>query len=367
VNFEPAPLRVLHVVALLTEDGRYGGPQRVALDVAQAQRAKGLEVLVLSGGVKDSPLSATDGVKAFRIIRLFPRLGYAGMLAPGMLIWLIRHRNEFDVAHIHLARDLITLPVAVILRGLGQKYVLQTHGMVDQASNLLARLLDVIAVRTVLRNASAVLSIAASEAEDIRKISPRARIRLLNNGIALAAPLKLPRTKVTFLARMHPRKGGRIFAEAAVLISHQYPEVTFVMAGPDEGDLEKIVEVRAGNGDSGFEVIGPLPAASIPALMATSIAYVLPAPNEPFGMTVLEAMAEETPVILDRSAELAKKLRREECLLTFDGTAADLAKAMTRLLEDETLARSLGRRGREVAERRFDLAVVAQDITSSYF
>ena len=358
--------RVLHVVALLTADGRYGGPQRVALDLAREQRAQGFEVLVLAGGLKDSPFPTLNGVRTFRAIRLLPGLGYAGLLAPALLLWIVRHRNEFDVAHVHLARDLITLPAAALLKSFNRKYVVQTHGMVDRAGNALAKLLDFVAVRTVLKHASTVFPLTTTESEDIRSLAPDAHILLLDNGITLARPLELRRDKVTFLARLHPRKGGRIFAEAVKLIADQYPDVRFVVAGPDEGDLDNILAIRNSDGGDRLEIIGPVEAASVPELMATSCVYVLPAPREPFGMTVLEAMAEETPVVLHHSAELANRLDREGCFATFDGSAADLGAAISRLLGDRSLARHIGRAGREVAEDQFDLSVVVRTVTSGY-
>src|ERR1700712_3015842 len=107
-------LRILHAVTLLSPDSAYGGPVRVALNQASALRGRGHSVTLAAAerGFDVAPRSA-DGTPLVlrRARRLVPHSGFAGLSAPSLMTWLLRSRSEFDVAHVHLARDLVLLPL----------------------------------------------------------------------------------------------------------------------------------------------------------------------------------------------------------------------------------------------------------------
>jgi glycosyltransferase involved in cell wall biosynthesis len=90
--------------------------------------------------------------------------------------------------------------------------------------------------------------------------------------------------------------------------------------------------------------------------------FVLPSvtPNEAFGMVQLEAMAVGKPVINTRLPTGVPWVARDgqEALTVTPGSTDELAAAISRLLDDPALARSLGERGR---------ARVAEDFTLQRF
>ena len=108
-------MRILHIVTLVTPTGDYGGPIRVAENLASEQRRRGHEPLIAGGqrGFTTTP-SEINGIPArlFPVRRLIPRTGFAGLVSPGLQRFLRRELEAYDQVHIHLARDLITLPAA---------------------------------------------------------------------------------------------------------------------------------------------------------------------------------------------------------------------------------------------------------------
>ncbi|MEJ7754401.1 MAG: glycosyltransferase, partial [Candidatus Limnocylindrales bacterium] len=154
-------LRILSIVTLVSPLGEYGGPVRVAVNQANALRELGHDVTI-AGGVRgygrDVP-TTINGVPArlFRASTLVPRTGFAGLAAPGLWRWFRRHARDYDVLHLHAARDLVTLPVGRLARRQGVPYVVQAHGMIDPSSNPLATPLDAVLTRAVLRGAAHVL------------------------------------------------------------------------------------------------------------------------------------------------------------------------------------------------------------------
>lgn len=159
-------MRVLHAVTLHSPTHAFGGPVRVALNLAKGLRSRGHQaaLLALGDGFEGPWPTEVEGVPAqlYRARRLLP-LGFSGMTSPTLLARAGKLVRDADVVHVHLARDLVTLPVALAALRAGKPLVLQTHGMVDPSEKLLAKVLDAVAVRRVLRSAGAVLYLTPHE------------------------------------------------------------------------------------------------------------------------------------------------------------------------------------------------------------
>lgn len=167
-------MKVLHVVTLHSTGNAFGGPVRVALNLAGGLRDRGDDVtLVALADGFDGPLPTdVEGVPArlHQARRLLP-VGFSGISSPGLLAGAGRLVRDADVVHVHLARDLVTLPVALAALRARRPLVLQTHGMVDPSDRLLAKVLDAVAVRRLLRRADAVLHLTRHERTDLDAVA----------------------------------------------------------------------------------------------------------------------------------------------------------------------------------------------------
>ena len=86
------------------------------------------------------------------------------------------------------------------------------------------------------------------------------------------------------------------------------------------------------------------------ALTAADL-FLMPSAAESFGLMALEAMACGTPVVVSAGTALAETTRAPEAgTVVSPGDAQALAGAIERLLADDPLRMSLGRRGREIVE-----------------
>jgi glycosyltransferase involved in cell wall biosynthesis len=92
----------------------------------------------------------------------------------------------------------------------------------------------------------------------------------------------------------------------------------------------------------------------IPQIMACADVVLAPSIEEPFGRTVAEAMAVGTPVIATTVGGPAELIEDGTTgLLAPPGEPAAWSEAIRRILEHSDWARELGRRGSDVAHRRF--------------
>ena len=168
-------MKIIHVISLLDPELSFGGPTRVALTQLKALQEAGHEVLLVAGvqGFDPRALAEYDGVpvKAFRAHRI-PGIGFAGLFSPGMLGWLLRARLAADIIHIHLARDLVSAPAAGLVKLRKMPFVAQTHGMIDESARRLARLLDAVLIRRLLRSARTLFALTEKEETDLLAVQP---------------------------------------------------------------------------------------------------------------------------------------------------------------------------------------------------
>ena len=365
-------MRIIHVVSLFTPDGAFGGPTRVAINQTRELRARGHDVTLAGGAMgygKDLP-SMVDGVPVtlFPAYRLIPRTGFAGLASPGLLAWFRRAAKTADVVHIHLARDLLTLPVAIYRLSSQQPYVLQTHGMVDAPSNILASVLDRAATLRILRGARMVLCLSLAEVQDVDALGDGIATAVLPNGVPLAEILPSPQeNEVLFLSRMHHRKRPTAFVEAAASLSSKFPKAQFSMVGPDEGQAEVVSQRISVLQLASIRWEGALPPERTLQRLRRCSIYVLPSINEPFPMTAIEAMSVGKPVVLTDTCALAPLVESTNSGIVVDSSVKSLTKAIQRLLEEPSTRDIMGANAHRLVRDQLGIAPVADRLESMYY
>lgn len=373
-------MRVLHVVTLVTPDGAYGGPTRVAVNLCSALRDQGHDA-VIAAGVSgfDKPPATLGGVPAylFPARRIIPGFGYAATRAPALSRWINEQAPKFDIVHVHLARDLVTIPAAIRLRRMRIPFVVQTHGMIVARSHPLAAPIDRLWTVGLLRSAAMVLHLTPVERRDLYAVGgSQLRLRQLPNGVP-TPPVKasgqrsaeLP--EVLFFARLHARKRPEVFAEAALSLLRSGIRAQFAIVGPAEGAEVGVDAVIARARQEGFGEAFIRREPAVPPDLATermarASVYVLPSVREPFAMTVTEALILGIPVIVCPDNGLAAFVRTHACGVIVDGGPQSFAQAISELLADASRARGMGERGRSAVESTFSVASVARELEQNY-
>ncbi|MGC0362816.1 glycosyltransferase involved in cell wall biosynthesis [Rhodococcus sp. 27YEA15] len=369
-------MKILQVVTLFSPDAAYGGPIRVALNQSRALQDSGHEVTIAAGmrGYDVTPTSEQGiALKLFPARTLIPKIGYAGIGAPAMLRWLRTHLRDFDVVHIHLARDLVTLPVAKLALAQGVPVLAQTHGMIDETDKLLAKPLDAALTVPVLKRARTVFYLTERERADLLAVVGSNDVNLveLNNGIPdVDHPAPQPSTgrpEVLYLARLQARKRPQVFVAAARAILDSGIEASFSIVGPDEGEAAAVNQMIESSGHhDAIRYEGPLPFDKSAARFQRASVYVLPSVDEPFPMSVLEAMAAGLPVVVTDTCGLAPLIREGRCGLVIDDAVESLTAAVTSLLEDPSGAADMGARAREVVRERLGMSSVRRVLETQY-
>jgi glycosyltransferase involved in cell wall biosynthesis len=114
---------------------------------------------------------------------------------------------------------------------------------------------------------------------------------------------------VTFLGRITLQKGPEYFIEAAHKVLKKMDNVRFVMAG--SGDMMERMIHRAARLKimDKFHFTGFLKADEVYKMFHLSDVYVMPSVSEPFGISPLEAMQSNVPVIISHQSGVSEILK----------------------------------------------------------
>jgi glycosyltransferase involved in cell wall biosynthesis len=176
---------------------------------------------------------------------------------------------------------------------------------------------------------------------------------------------------VGLIGRISPWKGQKEFIDAAAIVLRERSQTRFEITGsPMFGEDDYLLELhrqieKLGLADSvrltGFSNdISDV----LSRLTVFVHASVLP---EPFGQTVLEAMAAGVPCIATNAGAIPEIVDHEETgLLVPPGDAAAMAQAILRLLRDREFALQLAARAQKIACERFDITLAAGRIQRIY-
>lgn len=231
-------------------------------------------------------------------------------------------------------------------------------------------------------------------AADVAALAPDVPTRVVYNAIdtqyfvpqpghpeKLAALAELPPAEagalhVGMLATYAWWKGQRIFLEAIARVLAETPGVAlraYVIGGPiyatsgselTSAELKELVRSLAIERHVGFV---PFQRDVAPLFQALDIVVHASTRPEPFGRTIVEAMASGRPVVISRAGGAEELFEEGRTGLGFrPGNAEDLARALGRLVRDPELRRALGEAGRKHAVESFDRARLGSELARVY-
>jgi glycosyltransferase involved in cell wall biosynthesis len=169
--------------------------------------------------------------------------------------------------------------------------------------------------------------------------------------------LTLPHGKMILsVARLEAseKKGIDLVLEALPKVAGEVPGIFFVVVG--EGSDRERLEHQARTLGVHQRVIftGRLPAGLLESYYAACDVFVLPSLLEGFGIVFLEAMYQRKPCVGVRAGAVPEVIEDQVTgLVTDPGDAQALAKALVRLLSNQSLASAMAKAGNDRLHRRF--------------
>jgi glycosyltransferase involved in cell wall biosynthesis len=153
---------------------------------------------------------------------------------------------------------------------------------------------------------------------------------------------------VTFLGRITMQKGPEYFIEVAKKVLQKMDNVRFVMAGSGDMMIKMIWHATSLRIMDKFHFTGFLRGDDVYRMFSLTDVYVMPSVSEPFGISPLEAMQSNVPVIISHQSGVAEILKHAIKVDFWDIDA--MADAIYGILNYEALSRTFKKYGKEEVE-----------------
>jgi mannosyltransferase len=172
--------------------------------------------------------------------------------------------------------------------------------------------------------------------------------------------------------RIRQQKGTDLFIDAMLDLLPSYPDFTAVVIGlatEDDRFYEATLKskVAAGGLSNRIFFLGELPPEEVPLWFQRLSIFVGAQRNEGFGLTTLEAMASEMPVVATRAGAARHIVVDGETgfLVPIEDLGA-LTKRIEDLLKDSERSKAMGIAGRKRVEIQFNIEREAREIFGIY-
>lgn len=265
---------------------------------------------------------------------------------------IIAQENTFDVIHAH---DWLTYPAGIAAKeASGKPLVIHVHAtdfdrsggsvnpvVYDIEKRGMEAADKIIAVSNLTRNT--VIEKYGIPADKV--VTVYNAVDPIKSEFNNFSPKGVDEKIVTFLGRITMQKGPEYFIEAAYKVLQKMDNVRFVMAG--SGDMMEKMVRRAASLKimDKFSFTGFLRGQDVYSMLKMSDLYVMPSVSEPFGISPLEAMQSEVPVLISYQSGVAEILTYAIKTDFWDIDA--MADAMYGVLNYPSLGKMFAKYGKE--------------------
>ncbi|MEA3490205.1 MAG: glycosyltransferase family 4 protein [Candidatus Omnitrophota bacterium] len=163
---------------------------------------------------------------------------------------------------------------------------------------------------------------------------------------------------IIYVGRLFPSKGVHVLVEAARILKVKGYGFQVQIIGKGNDDYEKAIKSDVENYGlkESFVFRGMVPQRDLPEYYRQADIAVIPSLEEPFGITLIEAMASGLPVVASRVDAIPENVNDGmDGVLVDPNNPASLAGTLGPLIEDRGKRLALGGRARQKAVQKFSL------------
>jgi glycosyltransferase involved in cell wall biosynthesis len=374
--------------------GKEGKPVETVYGLSKALVKRGHEVTVYTteafnkkrqSECRSEPFYAKEGIKVREFKSLGSRLGtiHHIIISPAMISTIAKEMHKFDVVHLHEYRTFQNIVAHHYTQKYAVPYVLQAHGSLVTffQKGMLKRIFDRLWGYRILKDASKVIAVTKMEAEQYKSMGVgRDKIEVVPNGIDLSEFDDLPqegefRRKyslgshqriILYLGRINRIKGLDLLVKAFATLPKKLDDAKLVIVGPDDGYLLPLKKLIT-DLEMGDKVLftGPLYGREKLQAYVDADVYVLPSSYEIFSITVLEACACGTPVIVTDQCGIADVIDNQAGLAV-PHDERQLQGALQHILSDDKMRQKFGEHGRSLVREKFSWEKIAEQVENIY-
>jgi len=170
-----------------------------------------------------------------------------------------------------------------------------------------------------------------------------------------------------FVGRLVPLKNLVFLIKALAQVVWERKRVKLLIVG--EGPLEKqaLLWVRKLKVEGHVIFTGRVPNEELPQYYSAADIFVISSYYESFSIVISEAMSCELPIVATRVGGIPMQIRDgENGFLVESGDIKQFKKAIITILDNESLAKEMGERNRELVKKKYSWTTSAQKLKEVY-
>lgn len=388
-------MKILHLVPSIA--AVRGGTSIAVIEMVKGLRDIGIDAEIVTTNdngktLLDVPLHRlieyeVEGEKV--PVRFFPRFSppihavrefaFSGSLT----IWLWQHLRDYDLIHVHAIFSYPATIAMTIARQQNIPYVNSPHGLLCQWSlqqgaqkkHIYLNLLE----KANLFGAKAIHVTARQEQVEIELLGWALKTVVLPLGLQISPAIADAREQLhrmldipsqvpilLFLSRIHPKKGLDYLIPALGKLRDRH--FAFVLAGSGDPEYEAALErlLQANHlGDRTFK-LGFVTGINKNICLQGADLYVLTSHSENFGVSVLEALAAGTPVLITKGVALAELVRSQQLGWVVDLEIDAIAAAIAQSLDQPQVNQQIGDRAAKYIAEHYTWNKIAVNLQQLY-
>jgi len=230
----------------------------------------------------------------------------------------------------------------------------------------LGRLWEKILVKSTY---SGIHTVSEATKDDLIKFGVKKPIFVLPNAIPIkdAVVVKINPFQFVFVGRLVFYKNLQIIIKALKLLKEKFPQINLIIIGkgPYREHLEKLVIQNKLQKNIIFR--GHVSEEEKNLLISSSQALVFPSLFEGFGLVILEAFMQKKPVLASDIRPLSDIVEHQKTGFLIPAfNEKDWAKAIEKIVKDQSMALKMGDAGRKVLENNYTIDKLGKQILEMY-
>ena len=377
-----ANMKILQVIPYFTP--KRGGDVNVVYNLSKHLAERGHKVTIFTTDFEFDTgyIQSLDG---FRVVP-FHCIANIGMMliSPKIKKQLKKEIMDFDVIHMHDFRSYQNIIAHHYAKKYNVPYVIQAHGSVLPffQKQRLKKIFDLFFGYRILRDASKMIASTKTEVEQYKKMGvDEDKIEIVPNGIDLSEYENLPEKRefrrkysiredekmILYLGRIHKIKGIDLLVETFADMVKELDSLKLVIVGPDDGFLSTLKrQIENLKISDKILFTGLIPEKDKLGAYVDADVYVLPSVYETFPVTVLEACACGTPIIVTDRCGIANIVNDNNVGHVVEYNKDQLQDAIFKILTNVELRRYFGESGKMLVREKYSWDIVVEQLEKIY-
>lgn len=374
-------MKILYVISYFSPS--FGGDVNVCSNLAKKLVNVGHHVTILTTDFGFDE-NFSDSLYPVEIIPLPSKFNWGLFIyTPDLHKWIKKHLSYFDIIHFHNFRSYQNYPLAKHAVQTGIPYVIQAHGSTLRRIDkyLLKSIYDIVWGNFFIRNTNLAIALNEEERQQYLKAGLNDQnISIIPNGVDLSEFELLPKQGIfknkfnlneykmlLYVGRIHKSKGLDLLINAYNNILKRFGSpIKLVIIGPDHGYLQELMElINQYNLLEHVLIPGPLYGLDKIAAYVDADIFLLPSLSEGFPITVLEAIACETPVIVTDTCGISDIVDGQIGFVV-QRDILQMTESILELLDNPNLQQQFINNGKDLISNKYNLNIISKNLLIEY-